>query len=204
MKRTIIVLLFLIAATTAFAQKSDTFRLGMKLGPNLFFGSGSPDISGYEGSRLTLGFTGGGAAELLLLDNLSIEADLMFTWFNYGVNITAVPQGITFQYGSFEIPLLVKGRLKLGNGYGFLGVGPDFVILLGQVDVKVGNSSNPVSTNQIFHVGLMGTLGYDLTVGHDTNVTFEVRYLRTFSTPTETYDIQANRFDILFGWSKNF
>ena len=197
-------MLLLIAATSAFAQKSDTFRLGMKIGPNLFFGSGSADSTTYEGSRLTLGFTGGGAAELFLIENLSIETDLMFTWFNYGADFTAVPQGVTFQYGSFEIPILVKGRVKLGNGYGFLGAGPDLVILLGQVEAKIGNSSIPASTNQIFHVGLMGTLGYDLMVGHDTNVTFEVRYLRTFSSPNETYDIQANRFDILFGWSKNF
>jgi hypothetical protein len=204
MKRTIALLVLLTVAFASFAQESDIFRLGAKLGPNLFFGTGTTESTEYQGSEVAFGFTGGMASELVLIENLSVEVDLMFSWFNFAMDVVSVPDGVKLQYVSFEIPVLVKGRLPLGNGHGFLGAGPDFIFVYGEGDLQVWESEIAFYVDQVFHVGLMGTLGYDLVVGHDTNVTFELRYLRTFGPTSDTNDIQANRFDILFGWSKNF
>ena len=204
MKRTLLIILIFIAPAFLIAQESDVLRLGLKVGPNFFFGSGTPSHPEVTGTRLTAGFTGGGFAELVPIDNLSIEVDLLFTWFNYGVNTSLPTETLILQYTAMEIPILVKGRLPLGPGTAFLGIGPDFIILLGKVNIKLGSSNITQNTDQIFHTAMIFSGGYDWALNRDSNLTLELRYLRSFSSPADSADINANRFDVLIGWSVNF
>lgn len=204
MKRLLLVVLVLILPVFLFSQESDVLRLGMKAGPNFSFGSGTSSLAVVTGSRLTVGFVGGGFAELVPIENLSVELDLLFTWFNYGVNTNLASETLTLQYTAVEIPILVKGRLNAGPGTVFLGVGPDFIILLGQVNLKVGSSKITQNADQIFHTALLISGGYDWPLSPKSNLTLELRYLRSFSSPAASADINANRFDTLIGWSVNF
>ncbi len=204
MKRTLLIILIFIAPVFLIAQESDVLRLGLKVGPNFFFGSGTPSHPEVTGTRLTAGFTGGGFAELVPVDNLSIEIDLLFTWFNYGVNTSLPTETLILQYTAMEIPILVKGRLPLGPGTAFLGIGPDFIILLGNVNIKLGSSNITQNADQIFHTAMIFSGGYDWALNRDSNLTLELRYLRSFSSPADSADINANRFDVLIGWSVNF
>jgi hypothetical protein len=201
MKRALLIFLLVSIPVTLFAQESEVFRLGLKAGPNIFFGSGDPSDPNVIGTYATVGFTGGGFAELVPIDNLSIELDVMFSWFNYGVQLTS--NDVKLQFVAMELPLLVKGRLPLGQGTAFLGIGPDFIILLGEINVKIGSSDIPQRADQIFHTGLMFSGGYDWALSGDSNLTLELRYLRVFSSPDSSNDIDANRFDFLIGWSVN-
>jgi hypothetical protein len=203
MKRTLLIFLLVSIPVTLFAQESEVFRLGLKAGPNIFFGSGNSSDPNVVGTYTTAGFTGGGFAELVPIDNLSIELDVMFSWFNYGVQFTSPINEVTLQFAALELPLIVKGRLPLGPGTAFLGIGPDFIILLGEVNAKIGSSNIRLPVDQIFHTGLMFSGGYDWPLNGGSNLTLELRYLRVFSSPTSTYDIDANRFDFLIGWSVN-
>ncbi len=203
MKRTLLIFLLVSIPLTLFAQETEVFRLGLKAGPNIFFGSGNFSDPDVVGTYVTVGFTGGGFAELVPIDNLSIELDVMFSWFNYGVQFTSPINEVTLQFAAMELPLIVKGRLPLGPGTAFLGIGPDFIILLGQVNVKIGSSNIPQKADQLFHTGLMFSGGYDWVLSDDSNLTLELRYLRVFSSPDDSNDIDANRFDFLIGWSVN-
>ncbi len=202
MKRVLLLLFILIIPAFLFAQESDVFRLGLKAGPNFAFGSGTSTNPDIYGTNLKVGFTGGGFAELVPIDNLSVELGILFTWFNYGIKNSLI-EDLTLQYAALEIPLIIKGRLPLGPGVAFLGVGPDFIILLGNVNVRIGSSDIPQSADRIFNTALIFSGGYDWAISRDTNITLELRYLRSFSSPTNSADISANRFDVLFGWSVN-
>jgi hypothetical protein len=201
MKRTVLLFLLVSIPLTLFAQETEVFRLGLKAGPNIFFGSGNSSDPNVVGTYTTAGFTGGGFAELVPIENLSIELDVMFSWFNYGVQLTS--NDVKLQFVAMELPLIVKGRLPLGPGTAFLGIGPDFIILLGDVNVKIGSSDIPQRADQIFHTGLMFSGGYDWALSRDSNMTLELRYLRVFSSPDSSNNIDANRFDFLIGWSAN-
>jgi len=203
MKRTLLLIIILLIPVFLFAQESDVLRLGLKAGPNFSFGSGTPTNQDIYGTNLSAGFTGGGFAELVPIDNLSVELDILFTWFNYGIKNSAV-EDLTVKYAAIELPLIIKGRLPLGPGVAFLGIGPDFIFLMGNVTVKIGDSSFIQHADQIFHTALIVTGGYEWALNKDSNLTLELRYLRGFSSPSENADIHANRFDVLIGWSVDF
>jgi len=201
MKRMLLLFFILVFPVFLFAQESDVFRLGFKVGPNFSFGSGTPanpDI----GTKLTAGFTGGFASELVPIDYFSVELDILFTWFNYGIK-TSITDDLTLKYAAMEIPLIVKGRLPLGPGVAFLGIGPDFIFLTGNIYLKSGTSDIKLPADQIFHTTLIVTGGYEWALS-DSNISLELRYLRSFSSPSESADINANRFDVLFGWAMDF
>lgn len=204
MKRTLLIIFILVFPVFLFAQESDVLRLGIKAGPNFSFGSGTPDNPDISGTKLTAGFSAGGFAELVPIDNLSIELGVMFTWFNYGVKLSTPAESLTLQYAAMELPLLVKGRLPLGPGTLFLGIGPDFIILLGNVNIKIGSSTITQQADRIFHTVLIVAGGYDWALNRDSNLTLELRYLRSFTSPVNSEDIHANRIDALIGWSVNF
>ena len=204
MKRTLLIILILLTPAFLFAQESDVLRLGLKVGPNFFFGSGTPSHPEVTGTRLTVGFIGGGFIEFVPIDNLSVELDVLLTWFNYGVNTSLPSETLTLQYTAMEFPLIIKGRLPLGPGTAFLGIGPDFIILMGKVNIKIGTSTITQNADQIFHTALIFSGGYDWAINGDSNLTLELRYLRSFSSPADSADINANRFDLLIGWSVNF
>lgn len=204
MKRILLIILIIVIPIIVSGQESDVLRLGFKVGPNLFFGSGDSSNPDIEGSRVTAGFTGGGFAEWVPVTNISVEMGIMFSWFNYGVETDVTANEVTLQYSALEFPLVVKGRLPLGPGTAFLGIGPDFILLLGQVDVKVGTSTVLKNPDRTFHVGLMASGGYDWLLKSGSNLTLELRYLRVFSSPDSSNDIDANRFDFLIGWSVDF
>lgn len=204
MRKLLLIVLVLIIPVFVYGQESDVLRLGFKLGPNMFFGSGdstNPDITG---SRTTVGFTGGGFAEWVPIDYLSVELGIMLSWFNYGVETNVTQSTVTLQYTAMEFPLIVKGRLPLGPGSLFLGIGPDFILILGQVNMKFDQTIVPKSPDQVFHVGLMASAGYDWEFAKHSNLTFELRYLAVFTSPDSTYGVNANRFDFLIGWSADF
>lgn len=204
MKRLLLIALILIVPAFLFSQESDVLRLGLKLGPNIFFGTGNSTNPDVTGSRTTVGFTGGGFAEWVPIDNLSVELGVMFSWFNYGMETDVTDSEVTVQYSAIEFPLILKGRLPLGPGSAFLGIGPDFIIVLGNVDMKVDQTVIPKSPDKTFHVGLMASAGYDWAFTEQSNLTFEVRYLAVFSSADSTYGVNANRFDFLIGWSVDF
>jgi len=203
MKRVLILLLVLSVPVFLSAQESDVFRLGIKAGPNFSFGSGTPSNPDIYGTRLTAGFSGGGFAEFVPIDNLSVELDILFTWFNYGIE-TSLNSDLTLRYAAMELPLILKGRLPLGPGVAFLGIGPDFIILTGHVDLKIGDSIISQPADRIFNTALILSGGYDWALSRNTNLTLELRYLRSFSSPVNNADINANRFDFLIGWSADF
>lgn len=203
MKRALLLFVLLIIPVFLFAQESDVVRLGFKFGPNFSFGSGTPTNPDIYGTELTAGFTGGFASELVPIDNLSVEMDILFTWFNYGVK-TSSTQDIILKYAAMELPLIVKGRLPLGPGVAFLGIGPDFIILAGKVNLEISGSTITLPADQIFHTTLIVTGGYDWAISQHSNISLELRYLRSFTSPSDTADINANRFDVLFGWSADF
>ncbi len=203
MKRALLLLVILIVPVFLFAQESDVFRLGFKFGPNFSFGSGTPTNPDIYGTKLTAGFSAGGFAELVPIDNLSVEFDIFFTWFNYGVKSSST-QDITLKYAAMELPLIVKGRLPLGPGVAFLGIGPDFIFLAGNYYLKIGSTDFKLPADQIFHTMLIVTGGYDWAIAQHANISLELRYLRSFSSPSDSADINANRFDVLFGWSADF
>jgi hypothetical protein len=103
-----------------------------------------------------------------------------------------------------ELPLIIKGRLPLGPGVAFLGIGPDFIILMGHVDLKIGDSIISQPADRIFNTALLLSGGYDWALSRNTNLTLELRYLRSFNSPVNNADINANRFDFLIGWSADF
>lgn len=204
MKRLLLVALVLILPVFVFSQESDVLRLGLKIGPNMFFGSGNSTNPDITGSRTTVGFTGGGFAEWVPIDYLSVELGIMFSWFNYGIETDVTYSTVTLQYTAMEFPLIVKGRFPAGPGSVFLGIGPDFILVLGRVNMKFDQTIVPKSPDQTFHVGLLASAGYDWAFSKDSNLTFELRYVRVFTSPDSSYGVDANRFDFLIGWSVDF
>ncbi len=202
MKRILLLFFVLLIPVFLFAQESDVFRLGLKVGPNFSFGSGTPSNPDIYGTELTAGFSGGFASELVPVDYLSVELDILFTWFNYGIK-TSADADLALKYAAMEIPLIVKGRLPLGPGTAFLGIGPDFIFLTGNYYLVINGSETKLQADQIFHTTLIVTGGYEWALS-DSNISLELRYLRSFSSPSESADINANRFDVLFGWSMDF
>ena len=197
----IVFTLILFPAAVLFAGDDQVVEFGMKAGVNGFWGSGS-DIDGSDGSYLSVGFTGGGFADYVPVKYFDIEFDIMFTWFNYGIKVSnPLYDKIKLRYGTMELPMLFKGRLPAGNGAFYAGAGPDFIIVLGNGQVITGDARRSFQVDQVFHIGLTASLGYEWYIPGGTNAYVEARYVRGFDSPLDDNPIYPNRIDILVGWS---
>lgn len=203
MKRILPIFLLLLIPAFLGAQQDDSFRLGIKGAPNFSFATGSVDSEIVEGPAFNMGFLMGGSAEFMPIPWFSVEYDLLYSYSSYGVMVqTDIKYSIRFS--SVEMPLIVKGRLPVGNGSLFLGAGPDILLLIGKIEIRdAGNATLKVAPTQAFHTALVVSAGYDWLVDSGNNFSLEFRYHRGFSTPLDSANLRANRFDIMFGWSLN-
>ncbi len=203
MKRMLPLILIFCIPVFLSAQQDDSFRLGIKGGPNFSFGTGDVESEIVTGSVFTLGFLMGGSAEFVPISWFSIEFDFLYSYANYGVEVNNTDK-VTMSFSSLEMPLILKGRIPLGKGSLFLGAGPDFIFLIGKVTFKNGNySPAPQAPDQVGHIALVVSAGYDWLLDSGNNFSLDVRYNRGFSSPLGDADIRANRIDLIFGWSVN-
>jgi hypothetical protein len=203
----VFVFLLMITSGVLFAGNDQVIKFGIKAGPNGFWGSGTSSLENITGTYLSAGFTGGAAMDYMPVKYFDLEMDIMFTWFNYGVlyDNAGSDTKLKIRYGSIEFPLLIKGRIPIKrSGAIFAGVGPNFVLIMGNGQLILGDSRLTFAVDQIFHVTLAASLGYEIYLNSQSNITFEARYVRGFSSPVPDRDLYANRIDLLFGWSGNF
>lgn len=202
MKRFLPLILIVCLPVFLNAQQDDSFRLGVKAGPDFSFSTGDVDLGDYASPAFTFGGIGGGFAEFVPIENFSVEFDLLYSYTRYGVKIST-GEKVTIEYSAIEMPLILKGRIPSGDGSFFLGAGADFLLIPGKVKLREGNTTVTLPPDQVFHTSLAISGGYDWLLESGTNLTLELRYHHSFTSPLDEADIHANRFDILVGWSVN-
>ncbi len=78
-------------------------------------------------SNMGFGASLGGFLKIEFNENFALQPELMFHFKNSEMetpNIYEAPYAFNYQYWGAEIPIYAVGQMKLGNGKGYIGIGP--------------------------------------------------------------------------------
>jgi len=159
------IILFSMAAFVNAATMAIMPKIGLDLATQRF--SPALDTSTYASKPMKLGFVGGVGFDYNLAV-LGLEADVLFE--QKGLKLTQADSSYsteTFNY--LDVPILAKYNLKLGGSVLFLGVGPEFSLLLGTAQEKDYDSSGNLLTTtaltsayKVVDFGIAIALGFEM------------------------------------------
>ena len=130
------------------------------------------DMAGMK-SNLGYGATLGGFTKIEFGENFALQPELLFHFKNSQLETKATGAKTDFQYFGVEIPVYAVGQMKLGNGKGFIGIGP-YASFGGDARYKVDGMDDinlykkydgAKSAMQRWDFGAGGMLGYEFSNG---------------------------------------
>jgi hypothetical protein len=143
------------------------------------------DMDGFK-SNLGFGASLGGFMKLDLSEHFAIQPELMFHFKNSEMETKATGAKVDYQYWGAEIPIYFMGQTALGNGRGYIGLGPYVGFGFdakykadGMSDVKlydeIGNTDK--STMQRWDVGAGLMLGYEFSNRIQINAGYKIGFI---------------------------
>lgn len=196
MKRNIIAIaasaIMVISATSAVAQSNVSLEYGVKAGMNFSSLILSDDFQVLE-SNMKPGANFGGFMRINLHPNFAIQPELEFYYRGMGLKAEKGPLSLENKVNQWgmQIPVLALGKVKLGNGLFYGGVGPflgvgfsaktdeievlDNMVKFDPIDLY--EEHNDKSAMQRWDVGIACQLGYEFSNGIEINLGYKYGFI---------------------------
>lgn len=196
MKRNIIAIaasaIMVISATSAVAQSNVSLEYGVKAGMNFSSLILSDDFQVLE-SNMKPGADFGGFMRINLHPNFAIQPELEFYYRGMGLKAEKEPLSLENKVNQWgmQIPVLALGKVKLGNGLFYGGVGPflgvgfsaktdeievlDNMVKFDPIDLY--EEHNDKSAMQRWDVGIACQLGYEFSNGIEINLGYKYGFI---------------------------
>ena len=81
------------------------------------------DMDGMK-SKLGFGVSAGGYTKIALSENFGLQPEILLHFKNSKMEVEATGHETDYQYFGVELPVYAVGQTNIGNGKGFIGLGP--------------------------------------------------------------------------------
>lgn len=115
-------------------------------------------------SKIGFGVTAGGYGKIEFSENFALQPEVLLHFKNSEMENEMTNNTVDFQYFGVEVPIYAVGYTKLGNGKGFLGVGPYMGFGIDAIYKSDGASDVDLYEDNIMQrwdLGAGATLGYE-------------------------------------------
>ena len=165
------------------------------------------DMNGMK-SNLGFGATVGGFGKIEFSENFAMQPELLFHFKTSQMETKATGDKTDFQYFGVEVPVYAVGQMNLGNGKGFIGVGP--YIGCG-IDARYKNTGaddvdlykeygGAKSALQRLDVGAGAMLGYEFSNGIQVNASYKMGFLNALNADKDNATMRNQTISLGVGY----
>ena len=211
MKKSIIILIFIICTTTVSAQMNMSFGLKGGLSLNHMWGDDWDGqlVSFDAENAFRLGFSVGGFATININENIAIQPEVYLSLIGGGMDYTESGNEMedTRRLWVVEIPILIKLTMPAGNFRGSVYAGGDIMIKVFDYTVEINGEEDDTEDDSLFnrpYFGLVGGIEMNIPISDSLYFIADVRYVcmlsdifnkRTTSNP----EYKSNSIKFLVG-----
>lgn len=165
------------------------------------------DISELK-SNLGFGATLGGYGKVNFGENFAIQPEVLFHLKTSELETKSTGTTINYQYFGVEIPVYAVGKINLGNGKGFIGIGPYVglgidarYIADGMDDIDLYKEYNgSKSVMQRWDVGAGAMLGYEFNNRIQISATYKIGFIDALNANKDNATMQGQTISLGVGY----
>jgi len=146
------------------------------------------DLDGMK-SNIGFGASIGGFSKIEFSESIGLQPELLLHFKTSKMEVKATGKETDFQYFGMEIPVYFVGQKSLGNGKGFIGIGPYLGIgfdarykVDGADDVELYKEyNNQKSEMQRWDFGVGAMLGYELSNRIQIQASYKIGFINALN-----------------------
>ena len=165
------------------------------------------DMNGVK-SNMGLGATLGGFEKIEFSENFALQPELLLHFKTSQMKTEAAGSKLDYQYFGVEIPVYAIGQMKLGNGKGFIGVGPyaGFGIdarykVDGMDDINLYKEYNGAKSDmQRWDFGAGAIIGYEFSNRIQINASYKIGFMNALNADKDNATLQNQTVSLGIGY----
>ena len=165
------------------------------------------DLDGMN-SKFGPGVSVGGYTKLAISENFAFQPEILLHFKNSKMEVKATGAETDFRYFGVELPIYAVGQMNIGNGKGFIGVGPYVGFGIdarykadGLKDVELYKEYGGLKSDmQRWDVGAGAMLGYEFSNRLQITATCKIGFINALEANKDNARMLNNAFSLGLGY----